>query len=573
MRRRLRAALGKIGLDLRSPPQRSRGTARDPATPIVSIILPTRDRAHVVCDAIASVRAQSFPDWELIVVDDGSSDDTADRIAPELADARIRYVGRRAGGVGVARNHGLGLARGRYVAYIDSDNLWYPDFLGAAVPVLEADPACDLIYGVLETDAHELEGTCLLWQPFDRDRLLAKNFIDLNVIMHRKSLVDRFGGFDETLDRFGDWDLVLRYTEHAPARAIRVLAARYRVCDDRRITDTIPYGSYQVAIQAKWYPPARLKPGPRVLYVTGAGVCPGDAQIESEIRCMSRWGAQVETCQAHDGTLADMAARMRPDVIHVHVTDVPAAGAELSALGLPVTVRLHESAPQAAVHPWLDRPMVRAVYVPDFQGRGLDAADPRIRTMLAAFDSVRFRPCAAKDRRLVVAVASRAGDAAAFPDLAARLPDHRCVLADRAQFVALMAEAGTYICLDGMGDAEPGAPIARPSRILEAMATGAQVLVPAASDWRHYAASTATPYRDIAQAAGIIAASTRWPPQVWRKSWIGAINHAFLTYADELALRPMFEEWCAIGHAAQNATHATAPAGATRQADDREVAR
>ncbi len=256
--RRLRiATLEKViaaAPDLSPPAAGARSEAR---SPMVSIILPTRDRAHVICDAIASVKAQSFADWELIIVDDGSSDDTAIRIAPELADVRIRYVQRPAGGASAARNSGLGLARGSYVAYIDSDNIWYPDFLNAAVRMLAADPTCDLTYGVLVTDHHGLQGTCLLWLPFDRDRLLVANYIDMNVIVHRMSLVDRFGGFDETLDRLCDWDLVLRYTQQAPAHALPVLAARYRVCDDHRITNMFPHEPYMLAIQRKWSPPER----------------------------------------------------------------------------------------------------------------------------------------------------------------------------------------------------------------------------------------------------------------------------------------------------------------------------
>jgi glycosyltransferase involved in cell wall biosynthesis len=105
-------------------------------SPIVSVILPTRDRAHCVADAIASVQAQHFTDWELIIVDDGSLDDTASVVEPFLDDRRIHYVEQAASGSCAARNHGQRLARGGLIAYLDSDNVWYPGFLSAAADTL-----------------------------------------------------------------------------------------------------------------------------------------------------------------------------------------------------------------------------------------------------------------------------------------------------------------------------------------------------------------------------------------------------------------------------------------------------
>jgi MoaA/NifB/PqqE/SkfB family radical SAM enzyme len=539
------------------------------ATPLVSIILPTRDRANLIGDAIASVKAQSFPDWELIIVDDGSTDDTAPRVAPELADSRIRYMQRPAGGAGAARNSGLSVARGAYIAYIDSDNIWYPHFLAAAVPVLDADFACDLVYGVLVTNDHGLQDTCLLWLPFDRERLLRGNFIDMNVIVHRKSLVDRCGGFDETLGRLVDWDLVLRYTEHAPARALPVLAARYRVCDDRRITDTLPQEPYKFTIARKWYPPERLKPGPRVLCLIAGDVESAKADIESEMRCMSRWGTEIEVWHAgaapshwpvpvHNGALADAIARMRPDAIHVHATS--AAVPSVDGIATPVTVRLHDRAVPQTIDAWLARPFVRAVYVPAVHG--MNCGDARLRALPATFDSAVFMPHAEKDRKLVVVVEQRSGDTSVFADLARRLPDHRCVLVvagnafaadaqaisatDRARFVPLLRDAAVCVCF---GSGEGGV---MPAAVPEAMATGAHVLVPAGAEWRQFLGAAVTACRDVAHVAEIITATAQWTDQQWRRASDDAIVRAFSVHADELALRPIFEDWCALRSGAES---------------------
>jgi hypothetical protein len=231
-------------------------------SPIVSVIVPTRNRGHTIEDAIVSVQEQHFTDWELIIVDDGSADDTATIVRRHLADNRIRYVERPAAGVSAARNQGFKLARGSLIAHLDSDNIWYPHFLTAAVTEFSNDPDVNVVYGILVTEEHGLDGTRLLWRPFDRDQLLIGNYIDINVIVHRRNMVERYGAFDERLSRLSDWDLVLRYTEHAPARALPVLAARYRICDNFRITATMPLGPELQVIRRKW-PRRRHDPGAR----------------------------------------------------------------------------------------------------------------------------------------------------------------------------------------------------------------------------------------------------------------------------------------------------------------------
>jgi glycosyltransferase involved in cell wall biosynthesis len=204
-------------------------------SPVMSVVMPTWNRAKVISDAIGSVQAQLFTDWELIIIDDGSTDNTAEIVATFAGDRRIRYVKQSHAGAAQARNHGLRLAQGSFIAYLDSDNLWYPGFIAAAVHALAADPATDSVYGALITEAHG-EDQRILFKPFDRTELTKENFIDLNTFAHRRSLVDTCGQFDETLDRLIDWDLILRYTQHSPARRLPALAARYRVLDEHRIS-------------------------------------------------------------------------------------------------------------------------------------------------------------------------------------------------------------------------------------------------------------------------------------------------------------------------------------------------
>jgi glycosyltransferase involved in cell wall biosynthesis len=224
----------------------------DLPAPIVSVVLPTRDRAASIGDAIESVQAQSFANWELIIVDDGSRDRTSDLVAAFLPDRRIRYVVQDASGHAAARNHALRLSRGGLIAYIDSDNLWYPHFLDAAFAALVALPEVDCVYGALVTEAHPQAPRTILFEAFDWDRLLRANYIDLNTVVHRSSLTETCGGFDEGLDRLVDWDLLLRMTRDKPASRVPVLAAQYRVVDDQRVSVTSPFQSNYDAIRRKW---------------------------------------------------------------------------------------------------------------------------------------------------------------------------------------------------------------------------------------------------------------------------------------------------------------------------------
>lgn len=208
-------------------------------SPVVSVVMPTWNRAQVVGEAIRSVQAQSFTDWELIVLDDGSTDHTAATMAAFNGDPRIRYVPRPRAGHAAARNEALALTRGALIAYCDSDNLWYPGFLAAAVAAFAADPGLESLYGAMVTEVHHA-GEWLVFEPWDRARLERSNFIDISAFMHRRALYERLGGFDPAILRLEDWDLILRYTAASPPLRLPVLAVRYRAVDSIRMTDVAP---------------------------------------------------------------------------------------------------------------------------------------------------------------------------------------------------------------------------------------------------------------------------------------------------------------------------------------------
>src|SRR5688572_8388061 len=178
--------------------------------PLISIILPTRDRAALLSTAIASIQAQTYDRWELLIVDDGSRDATSSVVAGFLKDPRIRLLQTGGKGVAAARSAAMAQAKGELFAYLDSDNSWQSEFLEVAASHL-LEHNFDLVYSALMSN----DGwrTRYVGADFDYADLSHRNFIDINVMLHRRELYERRGGCDETLKRMSDWDLVLRYAK------------------------------------------------------------------------------------------------------------------------------------------------------------------------------------------------------------------------------------------------------------------------------------------------------------------------------------------------------------------------
>jgi len=122
--------------------------------PAVSIILPTYNRAKFLPRAFASIKAQQFPDWELIVVDDGSTDNTRQLVIDLSAGLQqpVRYINQDNQGAFAARNAGLDHASGHYVAFFDSDDIWLPHHLADCVKALDANQEVDWVYGASRSD-------------------------------------------------------------------------------------------------------------------------------------------------------------------------------------------------------------------------------------------------------------------------------------------------------------------------------------------------------------------------------------------------------------------------------------
>ena len=175
--------------------------------PRVSVVIPLYNKAPFILAAVGSVLRQSLADFELIVVDDGSTDSSASLVAG-VGDPRIRLLAQANAGPGPARNRGLGEARGEYVAFLDADDEWEPGFLALAVTALDGDPdAGAWVSGRAVGPERESQGprnrrmglTGGAWRlPHDTPPKALKFQVDFchsSCVVARGSLVRRYGGF------------------------------------------------------------------------------------------------------------------------------------------------------------------------------------------------------------------------------------------------------------------------------------------------------------------------------------------------------------------------------------------
>jgi glycosyltransferase involved in cell wall biosynthesis len=186
--------------------------------PLVSVIIPTYNRSSLVLEAIDSVFRQTFTDFELIVVDDGSTDGTVEVFNPYKG--RFVYCRQNNQGVSVARNRGLRLARGQWIAFLDSDDYWLPEKLETQIRFFSHTPEA-LICQTEEIWIRNGRRVNPLkkHQKFSGDIFapsLRLCLVSPSAVMIKKELFDRVGCFDETLPACEDYDLWLRISSKIP---------------------------------------------------------------------------------------------------------------------------------------------------------------------------------------------------------------------------------------------------------------------------------------------------------------------------------------------------------------------
>lgn len=178
--------------------------------PIVSVIIPTFNRDNLILRALASLEVQSFTNFEVIVCDDGSTDDTEEIVttyARNFSRYPLRYIRFTHRGVARARNIGVYFANGRYIALLDSDDTYHPHKLEAQVEKMEQHQDAVFCY-----TGYQLMDTNLCIDPgiFEYNRFIAGNYLCCASVLMRRSAVIKAGSYNPGLQLAEDWDLLIR---------------------------------------------------------------------------------------------------------------------------------------------------------------------------------------------------------------------------------------------------------------------------------------------------------------------------------------------------------------------------
>ncbi len=239
--------------------------------PFVSVIIPACNAEAVLAEALGSVRHQSFPNYEVLIVDDGSTDRTGE-VAQRFAgaDPRFRLFQQANGGCPAARNTALRQARGEWIAFLDADDVWLPTKLERQFQLLEDDPKANFLFA----NYYVWNGRVDLIPRYSRrskfpegevlHRLRDWNVFGTSTVVVQRQTLERVGHFDPELQNGQDWDLWLRIAEAGlRARGVWEPQARYRIWPGNITANKVRTTNYAVRLfekaLARPQPPGRLR--------------------------------------------------------------------------------------------------------------------------------------------------------------------------------------------------------------------------------------------------------------------------------------------------------------------------
>jgi glycosyltransferase involved in cell wall biosynthesis len=269
--------------------------------PLVSVIIPAYNAAHFLPEAVRSIRWQGYQPLEILVVDDGSSDNCAE-VAQSLG-TDVRYVRQQNAGPSAARNRGLELAQGDFIAFLDADDQWPDEKLSIQLSRLEAEPSLDLVLGRIQYVA--LNGGAVPEIPFENDDNTVAH-VHLGSGLYRRRAFERIGNFDESLRFSEDVDWFLRARENGlNMRILRTTTLIYRL-HGQNMTQNIPAVDRSLAIVLKRSIDRRRQGGGRVRPLPGwlsyDEWAPGTAALVSVV--VPAFNAEQHIAEAVNSVLA-----------------------------------------------------------------------------------------------------------------------------------------------------------------------------------------------------------------------------------------------------------------------------
>lgn len=204
--------------------------------PLVSVIVRTKDRRHILYEALKSIKSQTYSNIEIVVVNDGG-EDINDLVECSTGDIPFTYVCHETHrGRAAAANSGLAATRGLYLNFLDDDDIFYPEHIETLVAFLEACKGtvayCSVLNvsyeGTVENPGNRIREDIVFNRDFDPDRMLFENYIPLMSVMFSRIALEKVPGFDENLNVFEDWDFWMRMSRFFEFQHLDKITAEYR---------------------------------------------------------------------------------------------------------------------------------------------------------------------------------------------------------------------------------------------------------------------------------------------------------------------------------------------------------
>ena len=201
---------------------------------LVSIIMPAYNAEKTIRESIQSVLEQAYQEWELLVVNDGSVDET-ENIVKSYSDTRIKLINQKNGGVSNARNNALKQAKGEYLSFLDSDDLWIKTKLDLQVKYLEKNNlkfVYSKSYSFTNNSDDIKEAFKFVSLGFeDKEEILIYDFIPILTVLFHRTILEDVGFFDESLQGTEDWDMWIRILQKYEAGFVKEYLTKYRIID------------------------------------------------------------------------------------------------------------------------------------------------------------------------------------------------------------------------------------------------------------------------------------------------------------------------------------------------------
>lgn len=224
---------------------------------MISIIIPAYNSAKFLPETIESILKQSYRSYEIIIVDDCSTDNTNEVLKP--FGKNIRYIrSKKNSGAAITRNRGIELAQGEFIAFLDADDIWLPDKLEQNIECFEADKEVAFVFSQHvnlrdEKSMAKLAKTNLPSGNIFKKLYCRQNFVLTSTVIVRKEVFDKVGLFDDKLPNCQDWDLFLRIAFYFKSKAINKPLVQYRLIADSLSKNRVNVLKYQKIVIDKIY--------------------------------------------------------------------------------------------------------------------------------------------------------------------------------------------------------------------------------------------------------------------------------------------------------------------------------